>query len=242
MPHNQQPLIGLTSYLTTNAAGSPQCQVPKAYVTAVQTAGGTPLMIPIGSDLNHLDDLVTRLDGILLTGGGDIDPNYYHGDDHPKISFVSPERDALEFALLEIALAADKPVLAICRGIQVLNVAFGGDLYPHIPDGIENAFKHDWFPGYPRDKLAHKVYILPGSKLHGIFGTEEIQVNSLHHQAIRHIGHGLEGTAFAPDEVVEGLEVKGAGFALGVQWHPECMPGDGLMKNLFRTFVDACRL
>ena len=121
----------------------------------------------------------------------------------------------------------------------MLNVALGGDLYPHIPDGIDNALKHDWFPGYPRDKLAHNVSILPGSKLYEIFGKEQIQVNSLHHQAVHRIGQGLKATAFAPDGVVEGLEVEGADFALGVQWHPECLPEDPLMQKLFSAFIEA---
>jgi putative glutamine amidotransferase len=235
-----KPSIGLTSSLVKNSAGTPVCQLGRAYVTSIQKAGGVPLVIPVGLDRGDILSLVSRLDGICFTGGGDIDLKYFNGTPHPKVYGVLPERDALEFALLDAALAANKPILAICRGIQVLNVAFGGDLYTHIQDQFEKSLKHDWFPKFPRDKLAHAVRLIPGSKLHQIFGTDEIRVNSLHHQGIKKVGGGLTATAFAPDDLIEGLEVEGARFALGVQWHPECLPNDLGMQRLFKAFVEAC--
>lgn len=240
MQSTPYPVIGLTSTLSTNASGSPVCQVGQAYVRAIQKAGGIPLVIPLGIDQEQIKALVSRLDGLLLTGGGDIDPETFKGASHPKVYGIYPERDALEFFLLEAALAANKPFLAICRGIQVLNVAFGGDLYTHIQDQVENSLKHDWFPKFPRDKMAHTVRLIPGSKLHRIFGMDEIRVNSLHHQGIKTVGDSLKATAFAPDGLVEGLEVDGTGFALGVQWHPECLPEDEKMANLFKAFIAAC--
>jgi len=239
MSHSPQPLIGLTSSLTRNNSGATVCQVGQAYVTAIQKAGGIPVMIPLGSGTDSLKALLLRLDGLLFTGGGDIDPQHFNGEPHAKVYGISPERDALEFFLIEAALVAGKPLLAICRGIQVLNVACGGSLYTHIQDQIEQSLKHDWFPKFPRDKLAHTVSLVCESKLQEIFGDADIRVNSLHHQGISQVGQGLKATAFAPDGLVEGLEVEGADFALGVQWHPECLPEDVGMQNLFKAFVAA---
>jgi putative glutamine amidotransferase len=238
---SHRPCIGITSSLTENQSGSPVSQVSQAYINAVQNAGGIPIIIPVGLDTASLTDLLPRLDGLLLSGGGDIEPKRFNGRPHPKVSSVSPERDHMEFSLLEKALAVGKPLLAICRGIQVLNVAFGGDLYTHIQDQLQPALKHDWYPKFPRNKLAHTVSLKCGSKLHEIFGDGEIQVNSLHHQGIAKVGKGLEATAFAPDGVVEGLEVQDADFALGVQWHPECLPNEKGMQALFQAFVAASR-
>jgi len=235
-----QPLIGLTGGLGRNTSGSTVCQVGQAYITAIHKAGGFPILIPTVIDPPSPAALAQRLDGLLLTGGGDIDPTRFKSQPHPKVYGVSPERDALELALVEAFLAAGKPLLAICRGIQVLNVAFGGTLHTHIADQLENPLKHDWFPGYPRDKLAHTVSLKCDSILHKILGADEIPVNSLHHQGIAKVGGGLEAIGFAPDGLVEALVVEGAGFALAVQWHPECLPEDPGMQALFFAFVDSC--
>jgi len=211
-PHNQ-PLIGITSSLIHKRSGSLVCQVGQAYITSVQKAGGIPMMIPVGMDILSLDSLLSRLDGVLFTGGADIDPQRFNAQTHPKVYGVSPERDALEFSLIEKVLAGDKPMLAICRGIQVLNVACGGKLYLDIQDQMPNALKHDWFPGFPRDKLAHTVSLTPGSQLNEIFGVDEIPVNSLHHQGISQIG---------------------------LQWHPESLPDDQSQQRLFQAFIEVC--
>jgi putative glutamine amidotransferase len=236
----QLPLIGLTGGLTHNPAGSDLCQVGQAYVTAVRQAGGIPLLIPTGLNEDALPALVARLDGILLTGGGDLDPALFKGAPHPRVYGVSPARDALELRLVKETLAAGKPLLAICRGIQVLNVAFGGTLHTDIQDQVPNALKHDWFPDYPRDRLSHTVSLKCSSPLHDIFGQDDIPVNSLHHQGLARVGSGLEAIGFAPDGLVEAVSVKGAAFALGVQWHPECLPDDPGMQALFQALVDAC--
>jgi putative glutamine amidotransferase len=234
------PLIGLTGGTAHNKSGSILCQVGQAYVTAIQKAGGMPLLIPTGEKPSALHPLIDRLDGILLTGGGDIDPKRFQGLPHPKVYGISPERDALELSLIQEVLTADKPLLAICRGIQVLNVAFGGTLHTHIEGQLNNALKHDWFPDYPRDNLAHSISLKNGSILHDIFNQETIKVNSLHHQGIDRVDQGLEAIGFAPDGLVEALVVKAAGFALGVQWHPECLPDDPGMQSLFQTFIQSC--
>lgn len=239
MPTSNRPLIGITSSLIKNKSGSLMCQAGQAYINAVQNAGGIPLILPVGMDARSRADILPRLDGILFSGGGDIDPQRFNGKPHAKIQGISPERDEMEFSLLATALDAGKPLLAICRGIQVLNVALGGDLFTHIQDQWTPSLKHDWYPKFPRDKIAHTVRLTRGSKLHDIFGEDEIQVNSLHHQGIARVGKRLKTTAVAPDGLVEGVEVQDAAFALGVQWHPECLPHDDGMQALFRAFITA---
>jgi len=239
MSQSYQPLIGITSGQTSNKAGSIICRVGQAYIQAVQSAGGTPIVIPVGSSPISLDNLLLKIDGLLFTGGGDIDPQRFTGRPHPKVYGISHQRDEMEFTLLAKALDANKPILAICRGFQVLNVALGGSLYTHIQDQRESALKHDWYPKFPRVKLAHSVSLTESSKLHAIFGKGEIWVNSLHHQGVEKVGEGLLATAFAPDGLIEGLEVEGADFAMGVQWHPECLIDDPDMKKLFRAFIAA---
>ncbi len=241
MSRTHQPLIGITGGSAQNDSGSTVCQAGQAYMTAVARAGGLPVMIPIGLDVTGLPALLNRLDGVLLSGGGDIDPGRFNGMPHPRVYGVSLERDQLEFALVNLALEMEKPLLAICRGIQVLNVALGGDLYTHIQDQVTHSLKHDWYPKFPRDKIAHTVSLKCDSKLDQIYGKDEIRVNSLHHQGLSRVGDGLEATAFAPDGLVEGVEVTGAKFALGVQWHPECLPDDEGSQKLFAAFVQACR-
>lgn len=236
----QPPLIGLTGGQNRNKSGSTVCQVGRAYAAAIQKAGGIPLLIPTGIETGSLPALVQRLDGVLLTGGGDIDPERFNAPPHPKVYGISSKRDTLELQLVEETLSAGKPLMAICRGIQVLNVAFGGTLHTHIDDQVKNAMKHDWFPGFPRDKIAHSVSLKCESLLHNILGEDEIPVNSLHHQGIDRVGDGLEAIGFAPDGLVEALTVTGADFALGVQWHPECLPDDPGMQVLFMAFTAAC--
>ncbi len=234
------PMIGVSSSTSKNKAGSILCSVGQAYIQAIQRAGGIPLIIPVGIDPSNLQSLTSRLDGVLFTGGGDIRPQYYGGENHPKVSGLDLERDRLEFELLKPALEMDLPLLAICRGIQVLNVGLGGTLYTHIQDQLPGAIKHDWYPDFPRDRIAHTVSVVQESKLHYILGESEVSVNSLHHQGIEKLGHGLKPVATAPDGLVEAVEVMDARFALGVQWHPECLPDSIPMQRLFKAFVDAC--
>ncbi len=236
-----KPLIGITCGLSENRAGSEVCQLGRAYIEAVEYVGGIPVIIPTGIDQVALTELFQRLDGVLLSGGGDIDPAHFDGEPHPEIYGINPERDHLEFSLVRFSLEADKPLLAICRGIQVLNAACGGTLYTHIADQKEPQIKHDWYPDHPRDRLSHSVSLVCGSRLEEIYGENEIMVNSLHHQGVFRVGKGLKGTAFAPDGLVEGLEIEGVKFGIGVQWHPECLPDDHRSQSLFQAFVHAAR-
>ncbi|HOM67186.1 MAG: putative glutamine amidotransferase [Chloroflexi bacterium ADurb.Bin120] len=237
----RQPLIGITSGLVNNSSEVPVCQLADAYIRAVLRAGGTPLVIPLGLDERRLTALLDVLDGVIFSGGGDIDPQRYNGDPHPEVYGISPERDELEFFLVQRLLEMDKPLLTICRGTQVLNVALGGSLYTHIADQLPGALKHDWFPKFSRDRLSHSVTFVSDSRLNQIYGTDEIQVNSLHHQGISRLGEGLVAAGVAPDGLMEALEVPSASFAVGVQWHPECLTDDEGSQNLFQAFVQACQ-
>ncbi len=241
MSQVQSPLIGITGGLSVNKMGSQVCDVGQAYIFAIQKAGGIPVMIPTGLGEEALAALLPRLDGIMLTGGGDLDPIHYGGEMHPRVYGICPQRDTLETSLLRNALDEHKPILAICRGIQVLNVTLGGSLYEHIEDCVTHALKHDYYPDYPRDKLTHTVSITCGSKLDEIIALDEIRVNSLHHQGIFRVAKGLKATGFAPDGLVEAVEVNNTSFGLGVQWHPECLPDDPCSQALFKAFVEACQ-
>jgi putative glutamine amidotransferase len=235
-----QPLIGISSGLIENSAGVQLNQISQAYINAILMAGGQPVIVPLGMEIKDLSAFLDRLDGVVLSGGGDIDPVRFGGESHPEVYGISPERDALEIALANDALTLDKPLLAICRGVQVLNVALGGKLHTHIEDQVEGCLRHDWFPDFPRDRIAHPVRLVCGSHLAQIYETEEIQVNSLHHQGVSELGEGLKATGFAPDGLVEGLEGTNTRFVLGVQWHPECLPNDTGSQKLFKAFIHAC--
>ena len=241
MPASPRPIIGITGGNIKSKTGAYTFNLGQAYVKAIRHAGGIPLLIPLGTGRADLRRIIQLVDGILFTGGGDVAIERFKGQEHPKVANVSPLRDQLEFTLMELVFEEHLSLLAICRGIQVLNVAFGGTLYTHIEDQLDNALKHDWYPNFPRDKHAHTVSLAYGSVLHEIFEVDEVPVNSLHHQGIAKVGEGLEAIAFAPDGLVEGLAVVDEKFAVGVQWHPECLPDDPEMQALFKAFITACR-
>ena len=241
MPASPRPIIGITGGNIKSKTGAYTFTLGQAYVKAIRHAGGIPLLIPLGTGRADLRRIIQLVDGILFTGGGDVAIERFKGQEHPKVANVSPLRDQLEFTLMELVFEEHLSLLAICRGIQVLNVAFGGTLYTHIEDQLDNALKHDWYPNFPRDKHAHTVSLAYGSVLHEIFEVDEVPVNSLHHQGIAKVGEGLEAIAFAPDGLVEGLAVVDEKFAVGVQWHPECLPDDPEMQALFKAFITACR-
>jgi putative glutamine amidotransferase len=213
------------------------CKKPRDYEAAVRRAGATPK--PLSLD----DPTVTALDGVdglLLTGGDDVDPALYGEAPHPTCDVSEPGRDAFEIDLIRRALAADLPVLAICRGLQVLNVALGGTLIQDIPSEPGPLLQHD--AEGPPTTLAHTVAVTPGSGLAALVGPDDTRaVNSRHHQAIRALGKGLVVTGTSPDGVIEAAEVPAARFCVGVQWHPENFHATGEFDRLFNGFVDACR-
>lgn len=204
-------------------------------------AGGVPVLIP--SELNEDDwmDLYAHLDGILLSGGGDIALERFNGSPHPRVVGVDERRDALEFGLLHSAIQQGKPFLGICRGSQVVNVGLGGTLYTHVKAQHPDSLKHDYYPGYPRNHLAHPVRVEEGSRLAEILGEPVLQVNSLHHQGIKDLAPKLKPVAYAPDGLIEAVELSDHPFGLAVQWHPEWLTDQQHARNLFTAFVDSAR-
>jgi putative glutamine amidotransferase len=213
--------------------------VTEAYVQAVAAAGGCPVLVPLGLIPEQLDNLLTRLDGILFTGGGDIDPSFYNTAPHPKVGDVDLDRDSVELYLLERAVDQEIPFLGICRGLQLVNVGLGGTLYADISMQRAGSLRHDYYPDYPRDYLAHRVDLRAGSQLAGILGESPLEVNSLHHQGIDRLAPGLAPIASAPDGIVEAVELPEHPFGLAVQWHPEWLGTHAPMRALFQVFVQA---
>ena len=234
-----QPLIALTATRQTHLKRAPTYEIPQAYLDAILAAGGLPILLPASLPLAALPELVARYDGFVLSGGGDVDPALYGGRLDAAVHSIDPERDAFERSLITLVLEADKPLLAICRGVQILNVALGGSLYEDISSSLPAALRHDWYPNIPRDYLAHTVEVEPGSRLARILGTHKLRTNSLHHQAIRQPAPALDVVAYAEDGVIEAVELPEKRFAIGVQWHPECLPEEPAIQRLFSEFVNA---
>lgn len=245
MAARDYPLIGLTTRsIQTEIANSPVDfhGLAQAYIGAVRAAGGAPVLLPHGATDEELGALAGRLDGLLLTGGKDVDPAEYGEEALPQCGAVSAARDRLEFSLVRHAVRLELPLLAICRGPQVVNVALGGSLWQDLPAQLPNAIRHNFRGPEYHAVLAHRVTIAAGSRLQAILGAEEVGVNSSHHQAIRELADGLVATAHAPDGVIEGVELPGHSFAVGVQWHPELMYREHpIMLRLFEALVEAAR-
>jgi putative glutamine amidotransferase len=216
--------------------------VNSAYLHAVEQAGGIPVLLPPRLNATALETLWRRLDALVLTGGGDIEPARFGDAAHPKTTLVSAERDALELELVDRAIRDDVPLFGICRGLQVLNVALGGTLHQHIPDAVGDAVQHSQTER--RDVPTHPVKLLTeGTRLGEILGSPELVVNSFHHQSLRTLGRGLRDVAWAPDQVIEAVEHEDRRkFVLAVQWHPEDLVGhDAAARALFAAVVDAAR-
>ena len=196
--------------------------------------------MPVASNLPDelLNDLFDRLDGVVFSGGGDISLDQYAGEDHPSISAVDDARDAAEISLLRQSADTGKPVLGICRGAQLMNVCLGGTLYSHLPDQFPGSVNHQ--PGSDRKKIAHLVNVDESSNAAEIFGETLLHVNSLHHQGIKEVAPALKAVGFAPDGLVEMIELKDHPFGLAVQWHPEWLLDQPSMQKLFSRFVTAC--
>lgn len=225
-----KPTIGVT-----------RCSRLDDYVASVEQAGGRARVLEVSESPRTL---VEELDAVLLTGGGDIDPVLYGEARHPTVDDAEPGRDEFELDLARRAISADLPLLAICRGAQVLNVAAGGTLVQDIPSAIESRLSHRIAD--PKNAVAHTVRVSPGSRLERALGqtvdtTHSCRVNSRHHQSVSRVGTGLVASALADDGIIEGIERTDAAFCVGVQWHPENFWKTGEFGPLFESFIGAAR-
>lgn len=235
-----KPRIGITAsqFLTEGGilAGTKRQYVSDAYVRAILWAGGVPVVLPIVDDQEAITAQADMVDGLVLSGGGDIQPQLFGEEPVCQMGKVLPERDKHELALVKITVTAAKPILGICRGCQLLNIALGGSIYQHLSP-VETNLQHDQqSPGY---YAGHTVMLEEGSKLASLWGTE-VMTNSFHHQAIKLAAHGLSITARTKDGIIEAVEHDTAPFIVGVQWHPELMlDSHPNMLDLFTAFVKA---
>lgn len=241
-----RPVIGVTTQTQEPVQNElPRCWIMgQRYVEVLTSFGGVPWLVPlIADDLDTLRAIYDRLDGIFLPGGADMDPTSYGHQRNGGCGRTDLDRDRTEIQLVRWAAEDGKPVLAVCRGAQVLNVAAGGTLYQDIGGERDGSIKHDYFPvdgKYTRDFLSHTVTVEPGTQLRRLLGDATVEVNSMHHQGIRALAPGLVASAIAPDGVVEAVEPEGGEFMIGVQWHPEnLVHADPRMQRLFAAFIDA---
>lgn len=232
------PVIGVTTSITEDES---ILQLNRSYVSALTRAGTLPILLPAVTEASAISRYATMCDGLLLSGGGDVDPALYGASTRWECGTVSPLRDAFELALCREMLRLRKPILAICRGIQVLNVALGGTLYQDLQAERPGCLAHR--QKQPSCYAAHPVTVVPGSQLYDILGDTGLHVNSLHHQAVKEPGDGAVICAAAPDGIIEAIEVPQFPFCIGVQWHPERLwdqPSTSLHARLFRAFAEAC--
>jgi putative glutamine amidotransferase len=230
----RKPVIGITTYAQNARWGAwdlPAALIPLDYVTAVERAGGRPVLIPPTDE--DVDGVLEILDGVVFSGGADIGPDTYGAEAHPETDEPQVRRDRAEMALLAAALERDVPTLAICRGFQLLNIVRGGDLVQHLPDTVGDA-RHREVRGVFSE---HPVEVKEGTQLAALLGARQPGVKSSHHQGVGRVGDGLVETAWAEDGTLEGLEDPSRRFALGVLWHPEA----GEDQRLFDALVDEAR-
>ena len=235
----KRPMIGITPGFTDDKN---RLLISRGYVDGVNKAGGFAVLLPLSADEDILETAMNRCDGFLLSGGPDIDAKYYGELNYRFNGGINPIRDRMEIYIARKAVAEGKPVLAICRGIQVLNVALDGSLYQDIHFQIKDRdlLKHtqeapEWYP-------IHDVSVIKGSKLWSCYGMECLGVNSFHHQAVKEPGKGLRPVSWSPDGIIEAIEHENHVFAVGVQWHPELMWQENIeVLKLFEAFVSAAK-
>ena len=246
---HRRPLIGIPTQNLQSLGGIPADFPPswvmsQRYILTLIASGAIPWMIPlVGDDEETLRGIYDELDGVFLPGGADIDPTSYSEERHPLCDRTDPARDQVELMLARWAIADRKPVLGVCRGVQLINLATGGTLYQDLADQYAGSIKHDYFPfggKYSRDHLAHHVEVAPNTRLAEMIGAGTVPVNSMHHQGIRTLGAGLVASAIAPDGLIEAAETSDGWFLVGVQWHPEALTDtDTRMRRLFDEFTAA---
>ena len=245
-PEVKAPLIGITCSRSTGGAwgryslGHFMDYLLSDYSQAILQAGGAAVIIPVAQDGGSLGTILDRLQGLILSGGPDVHPRCYGEEPLGGLGEVDAALDEMELAVAQLALDKDLPLLGICRGIQVLNVALGGTLYQDLPTQVPASICHT--PRTDKAVNTHTVQFEAGSRMHRILGEAEIWVNSQHHQALKAVARGLVVTARARDGIVEAVELPGRSFVVGVQWHPEgTWRGDPFSQKLFSAFVEAAR-
>lgn len=234
------PIIGITQSSRLSYSLKVRTIVSRnAYFLAVRAAGGIPLALDNPSVGNPIPSEFNRCDGILFSGGGDINPQFYGKQSNTRIREVDESRDTTELALVKQVIENDLPFLAICRGLQLINVARGGSLYRDLHQEHPSPIEHDWQPS--RRYFAHAIKLVSSSQLISKDYPNTFEVNSLHHQGVQDTGMGLKAIAVAEDGLVEAIELTGHRFGLAVQWHPEWLVEHWTARVLFESFIDACR-
>jgi putative glutamine amidotransferase len=241
-----RPIIGVPTQTLEEIPGElPRCWVmSQQYVRVLVAAGAVPWIIPLlRGDPGTLRAIYERLDGVFLPGGVDLHPSAYQEAPTDLCGRTDPDRDEIELTLTRWAMEDRKPLLAVCRGVQVMNVAAGGSVHQDLAAQVPGSIKHDYWPnqaGNTRDRLVHEVTIPPDTRLGRLLQTPTLRVNSMHHQGINRVAEGLRPNAFAPDGLIEGLESPNGHWLLGVQWHPEALAeSDPAMGRLFGAFIEA---
>ena len=236
----QKPLIALTPYHNTE---KDELYMRPAYLKAIRAVGGIPIILPLDFDHEELERIVGMFDGFLFTGGPDLHPFHFGEETQIHCGNVSPKRDHLELELLQIAIKARKPILGICRGIQLMNICLGGDIYQDLPSQFFEDFPVAHTQPFSYEIPSHTVTVIPDTLLSRIAGKTTIQVNSMHHQAIRRLAPGLNASGFAPHGLTECVEMQECPtFFLGVQWHPEYLwEQDDAARGIFAEFVKAAK-
>jgi putative glutamine amidotransferase len=243
----RRPTIGITTQTLQAIDGIPSglphsVVMNQRYYEAVAAAGGAPVLIPLLEDRDALRATYDACAGILIPGGVDMDPATYGESPHERLGRIDPDRDRVELQLARWAVADRKPLLGLCRGLQVINVAAGGTLFQDLDAQLPGAIRHDYFPnyGFERSHLAHDVAVAPSSRLRSLVDLEQLPVNSMHHQGVKQLGTGLVACARASDGLVEAVESANGHWLVGVQWHPEVFEADDPhTRDLFRGFVEA---
>ncbi|MBC7528930.1 MAG: gamma-glutamyl-gamma-aminobutyrate hydrolase family protein [Chthonomonadaceae bacterium] len=232
-------IVGITCGLQVRAYDGARNMLNHTYSQAIEKAGGIPLILPITDDPDTLSRYLDVIDGLLLTGGVDVHPLLYGEEEHPRLDVVDRARDATELPLIHEALSQDMPIFAICRGLQILNIALGGSLYQDLPTQNPSSIEHQQRNSMiPRATLTHSYEVSSGSRLASIVGDTLQECNSFHHQALKRIGEGLRVSATAPDGIVEGAEMPDKRYVVGVQFHPEdTAPTHEPSRRLFQHFV-----
>lgn len=239
----KKPIIGISGSIIVDKSEFPgykKVYVNNDYIEAVIKAGGVPLVLAITEDESVIDGYIDSIDGLILTGGHDVTPRYYGENPKPKLGDVFPERDEFDLKLLEKSKNKNIPILGICRGFQLMNVAHGGSLWQDLSYSDYEYIKHN--QEHNPELKTHSLEIEEDSKLYEIFGEKNIYVNSFHHQIIKKVSNEFNVAATAPDGIIEALEHKNYDFLVGVQFHPEMLHRVcGMMQNLFNTFIEKAK-